>query len=131
MSATTTAPKFQVGDKVHFSGWSDVYPGTVVKVTAKRVVVRKDKFHRDHEWTPDFQVGGFVGHVSNNMQQKNIIEEDPTGALITFSLVAAPKHIREYHANEELELRWVGVGGSWQRGPFLRAGWSAHYDYNF
>lgn len=44
----------------------------------------------------------------------------------------APKfQVGDNHANEELELRWVGVGGSWQRGPFLRAGWSAHHDYNF
>lgn len=124
---------FEVGDKVHYRGWTDVYPCTVVKVTPKTIEVRRDKFERDPEWEMEWIEGGFAGHLVNNHQQRNIIEEDPNGAVFRFSRRLPPKSIREYHSiPAERGWRWILVGsGGWRDGSLLLPGWQAFHDYNF
>lgn len=117
---------FQVGDRVHWALGSDILPGTVVKVTKASVLVRHDQFQRDPAWTPDFRPGGFVGHVANNRQQKNIISEDPKGAVRKFTK-RGPKDI----GLGKTLTRFIPVGMSWTDNAHLRPGWRAFHDYNF
>ena len=127
---------YKVGDRVHYDLGTDVFPATVVRVSEKYVTIREDKFKVDPEWKPDFIPGGFVGHVANNYEQKNIITEDPEGTHIRFSLREVPKNIRDYHKMSDDEAadkrRWIMVGGGgWRTGAMLRPGWHAFRDYNF
>lgn len=103
--------ELEVGDHAHICHWSDVSPVTVIKRTAKTITVRYDKATRDPEWKPEFEVGGFSAHCTNNDEQKWIIEEDPNGRTDTF------------------RLRKVG----WRNAADekLYPGWMKRYDYNF
>lgn len=116
---TNTAAEFAVGDRVHYNGWTDVYPGTVVKVTPTTVTVRMDLFQRDPEWKPEWVVGGFGGHCTNQNQQRNIITEGPDSQTVKFTLrTSNGKYV---------------MAGSPTRGQTstLRHGWDAFHDYNF
>lgn len=122
MSTThkTTAETFAVGDRVHYNGWTDVYPATVVKVTPTTVTVRQDNFRKDPEWKMDWVDGGFAGHVTNNYQQKNVIEPDEGGTrFVKFTLRA-----------KRGEFVQVGYSSTGPRST-LHQGWDAFYDYNF
>lgn len=59
--------KFQVGDGVTYTIWTDKVPGTVIAVTPKRVTIRLDKCHFDKTGRP-------------------LYEPDPEGEIVVFSL---------------------------------------------
>lgn len=111
---TTEATTYEVGQHVHYAGWSDVYPGTVVKVTRTRVTVRRDTFARDPQWTPERVVGGFSSICTNNGEQRNVITEDADGREITFT------------RRGDGTFRMAG-----SKTTTLRDGWVAFHDYNF
>lgn len=103
--------ELEVGDHAHINHWSDVSPVTVVKRTAKTITVRYDKATRDPNWKPEFIVGGFSAHCTNNDEQKWIIEEDENGRTETF------------------RLRKIGWRNSCDEKLYPE--WAMHYDYNF
>lgn len=103
--------ELEVGDRAHICHWSDVTPVTVIKRTAKTITVRHDKGTLDPNWKPEFVVGGFCAHCTNNDEQKWIIEEDPNGRVETF------------------RLRNVGWRNS--ADEKLYPEWAMKYDYNF
>lgn len=127
--------EFHVGDRVHYDLGTDVYPGTVVRVTPTRVTVRTDTYHVDPTWEPEWIPGGFAGHVVNNREQRQIVEEDLDGAEMVFTAKRPPKNVRDYYRwtpeEAEAKTRYTMRGSDWRTGPMLRHGWRAFRDYNF
>lgn len=103
--------ELEVGDHAHICHYSDRSPVTVIKRTAKTITVRYDKAELDPNWKPEWVVGGFAGHCTNNDEQRWIIEEDPNGRTEVF------------------RLRNVGWRNS--ADEKLYPEWAKHYDYNF
>lgn len=103
----------EVGDRVHIQMYSDVEPATVVKRTAKSITVRKDKAERDPSWKPEFIVGGFAGHCTNQDSQRWFITEDLEGSTERFN--------------------WSEKYGCWKNraDETLWPDWEKFYDYNF
>lgn len=103
--------ELEVGDHAHICHWSDISPVTVIKRTKKTITVRYDKATLDPDWKPDFVVGGFSVHCTNNDDQEWIIEEDENGRTETFRLC---KFGWRNTAHERLYPEWM-----------------KKYDYNF
>ena len=76
--------EMDVGDKAHVRMWSDECPVTIIKKTATTLTVRKDKAVLDPNWKPEFVLGGFSAHCTNNDEQKWIISDDPDGDIEVF-----------------------------------------------
>lgn len=112
----------QVGDQVHFNGYTDIYPGTVVKVTMTSVIVRRDKFERASDWTPEYVAGGFSAHCTNQFDQRNYITEDPDGPEIKFTERATGEYVQAGHPTRGR----MGLPRS-----VLYYQWDAFHDYNF
>lgn len=124
---------YTVGDKVNYSLGTDVFPATVVEVGPRKVVVQRDTFHVDPTWKPEFLPGGFHGHTANNREQRQIVERDTDGELITFTLKFPPKKVRDHNniGKNERGVYTLQSPLSGYRGPRLRHGWKAFHDYNF
>lgn len=103
--------ELEVGDHAHICHWSDVSPVTVIARTAKTITVRYNDAVLDPNWKPEFIVGGFAAHCTNNDEQQWIITENPNGKTETF------------------RLRKVG----WRNksDEKLYPGWMKKHDYNF
>lgn len=102
-----------VGDRMHIQHWSDVSPCTVIKRTATTITVRVDKAELDPTWKPEFVIGGFSAHCTNNNEQRWNIEEDPNGEVETF----------RWHKRDNCFMN--------HSGEKLLPGWVKYYDYNF
>lgn len=103
--------ELEVGDHAHICHWSDISPVTVIARTAKTITVRYDNAELDPAWKPDFILGGFSAHCTNNNEQQWIITENPNGKVETFRL----RKIGWRNKNNEK----------------LYPGWLKRYDYNF
>lgn len=104
----------QVGERCHWTIYSDVEPCTVVHRTAKTVKVRIDK--ADLVSPPKMVPGGFAAVVVEPATWS--IRENPAGRLLTFSRRSTG--------------RWKLQGtGSNERGNTLQPGWHKYYDYGF
>lgn len=103
----------QVGDHAHIKHYTDIDPCTIIKRTNSMIVVRYDKAKLSKDWKPEFDIGGFAAHCTNNDEQRWDIEEDPDGITETF--------------------RWSEKYGQWRNGCYekLFPQWAAFYDYNF
>lgn len=54
--------------------YSDVQPYEVIRVISEKTIeIRAMSAELDAEWKPKFDVGGFVGHCTNQKTQKWII----------------------------------------------------------
>jgi hypothetical protein len=80
-----TPANVKVGDGVTMHLYSDSHAGTVVKVTKTSVTVQRDKSTLDPNFKPDFVVGGFAGHCTNQSDQRYTYEADPNGELVKFN----------------------------------------------
>jgi len=111
---------FKVGDGVHWSGYSDVYAGTVTRVTAKSVWVVEDEaklLNGADSGESDaliFYPGGFSAHVTG---RQRYAFSPGTGTGTRFTLRA--------------NGRWVEAGSNPVRGAALSPGRVKHHDYNF
>jgi len=64
-------------------GYTDVNPYEIVRwVSDKTIEIRAMKADPDPEWKPEFHVGGFSAHCSNQRDQRWIIESDPSEPVI-------------------------------------------------
>jgi len=62
--------------------YTDVEPFEVVRVISdKTIEIRKMKY-RELDWAKDFVAGGFLGHVTNQKDQRWLIESDETQPVI-------------------------------------------------
>ena len=113
--AGTEPVTFNVGDGATAIGWSDCRAGTIIEVSAKRVVWQRDKvklLNRDElKWTP----GGFAGHCDG--VQRYSYEADPCGRIVVYSL--------------RKNGRWIPKGAPLRSTAQIVPGRTEHYDYNF
>lgn len=109
-----TPANVKVGDGVTMHLWSDAHAGTVVKVTKTSVTVQRDIATLDPSWKPEFIVGGFAGHCTNQSTQKYNYETNPNGELTTF---------RWSKVYQQYRISKTGLSLSKGRHEF--------YDYNF
>ena len=59
-------------------GYSDVRPFEIIAVSksGKQITIREMNAEKDPNWKPEFHVGGFSAHCSNQSSQKWIITSD-------------------------------------------------------
>ena len=134
---------FAVGDPVHWSAGTDVEPGTVVRLTATRVIVRAVKatlLNGVNSGEPDalrFYPGGFVGHTSGRQRYEFGELEGPEIVFSRRAIVAGKQWCSEARAYvggyETAIAKMMGTSmrgsmSSWGR---LHHGHQKHYDYNF
>ena len=79
-----TVPVVGMGATV--CGYTDKYAGTIIRVTEKRMDVQRDKAIINPNWKPLVQLGGFVGHCTNQDEQKYTYERNPEGEIFHCSL---------------------------------------------
>lgn len=61
-------------------GWSDVEPFEVIeRRTENKLIVRAMSATLDPDWKPEFVVGGFAGHCTNQSSQRWIITPNEGG----------------------------------------------------
>jgi hypothetical protein len=106
---------FQIGDRVNYSIGSDVFPGVVSKVTPKTVMIRESQATLHPDWKPEFDVGGFAAHCSNQHSQHWEFSDDPNGIVRKFTYRQAPRKFMMVGSNTSV----------------LRGGWRKFHDYNF
>jgi hypothetical protein len=87
---STTATKqtpvtFEVGGgaTLHYMTDAHAYTVTAVSASGKTVTIQRDKATIDPAWKPDFHPGGFLGHTSNDRDQRWTFERDPDGVTRT------------------------------------------------
>ena len=101
-----------VGDHAHVHLYTDNEPVTIIAKTKTTLTVRYDKAELDPDWKPEFIIGGFSAHCTNNDEQRWIITENPDGRTEVF--------------------RWSSRMNCYQsKGCKLLPGWVKTYDYNF
>jgi len=103
----------KVGDGVTVHLYSDAKAATVIKVTACTVTVQYDTATLDPNFKPEFVIGGFAGHCTNQNEQTYTYERDPNGRVESF--------------------RWSNKYGTYGTPNNLRLTKGRHefYDYNF
>ena len=74
----------QVGDGVTICYWSDQHAATVISRTAKSITVQRDTATLDPSFKPEFIVGGFAGHCTNQDEQTYTYERNPKGRIETY-----------------------------------------------
>lgn len=68
-------------------GYSDVNPFEVVKVISdKTIEVREMDSEKDPSWVPNWHVGGFAGHCSNQREQKWFIKSNAENPVVRIRL---------------------------------------------
>ena len=68
-------------------GYSDVNPFEIVRrVSDKTIEIREMDAERDPEWKPEFHVGGFSAHCSNQREQRWNITSNPENRVIRIRL---------------------------------------------
>lgn len=101
-----------VGDGATLCLWTDRHAYDVIRVTPRTLVLRRCKVIPDPNWAPQFVVGGFCAHCTNQGSQEWNYEPDPDGDVIR--AVWSEKKGRYMH-----------------HGATVIAGRHEFYDYNF
>lgn len=74
----------KVGDGVTVCLWSDRHAATIIKRTATTITLQYDKATIDPDFKPEFIVGGFAAHCTNQEEQSYTYERNPEGAIETY-----------------------------------------------
>lgn len=104
----------QVGDGITLNLYSDAHAFTVIKRTKNTITVQRDKATLKETFTPEFSVGGFFAHCSNQDEQDYNYEQDPNGRIII--------------------LRWNEKKKKWLNKKYCVStsyGRNEYYDYNY
>ena len=107
--------ELDVGDGATLCLYSDRHACTVIKKTAKTITVQRDKATLDPTFKPEWIVGGFAAHCTNQNEQKWNYERDPNG------------EITKCYWSEKLGRYTTGGDQSIKVSP----GRHEFYDYNF
>ena len=105
----------KVGDGVTVHLWSDAHACTVIKLTKCSITVQRDKATLDPNFKPEFIIGGFAAHCTNQAEQSYTYEPDPNGTI-------------ESYRWSNKRNRYQGGGDGSIR---LTKGRHEFYDYNF
>ena len=63
-------------------GYSDITPYEIVRrISGKTVEIREMNSERDPTWKPEFVVGGYAGHCTNQHMQRWIITPDLSASV--------------------------------------------------
>ena len=107
--------EIEVGDGVTECLYSDRHAYTVIARTRTTLTIQKDKATLDPDFKPEWVVGGFAGHCTNQEEQTWSYEHDPEGAIV--------------------KCRWSEKRGRWQTGSDgsigIIRGRHEFHDYNF
>lgn len=108
-----TPANAKVGGGATVCLYTDRYACTIIKVTKQTVTVRRDKATLSEDFKPEFIIGGFAAHCTNNNEQSWTYEPDENGTLYT--------------------IHWSKKYNSYGQPGNLRLikGRSEFYDYNF
>ncbi len=112
-STRLTPANAKVGDGATINLWSDRHACTIIKVTKTTVTVRRDRAILNPDFKPEFVIGGFAGHCTNQSEQSYTYERDEQGEVTTI------------HWSEKYQM--YGRPGF----PTLSKGRHEFYDYNF
>lgn len=114
MTTDTNIKNLPEGEYFTEIGYSQQYPWTVIKRTAKTVTLAKVVVDTDPEWMAkkEFYPGGFVGHTPNQHAQTWLFKG------------INPTHTKTIRLNKR---------GQWKRGEtlFIENRAREFYDYNF
>lgn len=115
-------PQIETGAKVNYSVGTDIFPGTVISRTDKRLTIRTDSaelLNGANSGESDaltMHSGGFCAHTEGT--QRYSFDEDPNGRTLTYTL--------------RKNGIWVLKGGNPKDPSYrLREGWARYHDYNF
>lgn len=120
--ASTETPKY-----INQYLYSDVKPFEVIKKKSKTIlIIRAMKVKPDPDYKPEFVLGGFSAHCTNNGGQKWIIESDENAK--EFEIRLKKKRYHKYvNFDTRQELRMYG-----KYGDYIEADKPIYfYDYNF
>lgn len=116
-----------MGDGISWSGYSDVYAGTIIKKTATTIIVREDLAELINGEDLRFISGGFAAHCENQRDQEYTYNPNPNGRTVKLTL-------RQFvsHHNGETIYRWK-VAGTKTRDSSgnVYPGRRKFHDYNF
>ena len=104
----------QVGDGITLNLHSDSHAFTVIKRTPKTITVQRDKATLKDTFKPEFSIGGFFAHCTNQDEQEYDYERDTNGRVLT--------------------LRWSEKRKKWVNDDYCVStsyGRHEYYDYNF
>lgn len=104
-----------VGDGVTLCLYTDAHAYTVIKKTAKTILIQRDKAIMDPSFKPEFVPGGFGAHCVNQEEQRYTYERDQSGETV------------RCYWSEKLGRYTTGGDQSIK----IRPGRHEFYDYNF
>lgn len=105
----------EVGDGVTLCLYTDAHAYTVLKKTAKTILIQRDRAILDPSFKPEFVPGGFAAHCVNQEEQRYTYERDPNGETV------------RCYWSEKLGRYTTGGDQSIK----IRPGRHEFYDYNF
>lgn len=104
--------ELNVGDGCTYHLYTDAHACTVIKRTPKSITIQQDKATLNPTFKPDFIIGGFCAHCTNQNEQSYTYEPDSNGKIIT--------------------ARWSEKYGAYMYlGKRITVGRHEFYDYNF
>lgn len=106
--------ELEVGDGCTVRFYTDCHACTVIRKTKTTITVQRDKATLDPNWHPEFVVGGFVAHCTNQDEQTYSYERNTEGETYT--------------------ARWSEAYGRYindAQGYRITPGRHEFYDYNF
>ena len=103
----------QVGDGATVCFYTDRHACTIIKRTAKTLTLRQCKATLKPDFKPEFDIGGFCAHCTNQNKQDYDYEENPDGTIYT---ARWSKKKKRFIADKHLRVI---------------AGRREFYDYNF
>lgn len=103
----------QVGDGMTCHLYSDSHAFTIIKRTPKTLTLRRCNAILNPNFKPNVELGGFVGHCTNQYEQSYTYEENEDGQIVV--------------------ARWSKKLGRWTNKNYkgITKGRSEFYDYNF
>lgn len=109
---TVEQQALEVGDGVTLNLWSDRQAYTIIRRTPYTLTLQRDKATLDPNFKPEFIVGGFAAHCTNQDEQSYTYERDPNGGTTVV-----------YWSKKYGRFMYLGKSISVGRHEF--------YDYNF
>lgn len=104
-SKSSCVTERQIMKYANHHGYSDVTPYEVVKhVSNQTIEIREMDAEKDPSWVPDWHVGGFAGHCSNQHEQKWFIKSNETNPVVRIRLGKQgwkDKHGRKFDLSNE------------------------------